>query len=73
MSSDRAGAGSVPEEHPDRLRWNAKYAGDFAPSGLRAEWCLGSGEPASLLPPDFTLIDQRDRGLRRQMLARRRA
>src|ERR1035441_5165179 len=32
MSSDRAGAGSGPDEHPDRLRWNAKYGGDFAPS-----------------------------------------
>jgi SAM-dependent methyltransferase len=32
MSSDRAGAGSGLDEHPDRLRWNAKYGGDFAPS-----------------------------------------
>jgi SAM-dependent methyltransferase len=23
---------SLPEDHPDRLRWNAKYAGGFVPS-----------------------------------------
>ena len=23
---------SLPEGHPDRLRWNAKYAGGFVPS-----------------------------------------
>jgi SAM-dependent methyltransferase len=40
---------------------------------LPAEWCLAPGEPASLLPPDFTLIDQREApGVRRQMLACRR-
>jgi len=43
---------------------------------LAAEWCLGPGEPASLLPPGFTLIDQSDvprpeQPMRRQMLARR--
>ena len=43
---------------------------------LAPEWCLGPGEPASLLPPDFTAIDQSDlpspeQPLRRQMLARR--
>jgi SAM-dependent methyltransferase len=45
---------------------------------LPPEWCLGPGEPASLLPPDFTLLDQSDvpgpeRPTRRQMLARRAA
>jgi SAM-dependent methyltransferase len=45
--------------------------------GLPPEWCLAPGEPASLLPPDFTLLDQRDlthrEGIpKRQMLARRR-
>ena len=41
--------------------------------GLPAEWCLAPGEPASLLPPDFTLADQGEApGVRRQMLARRR-
>jgi hypothetical protein len=38
---------------------------------LRAEWCLAPGEPASLLRPDFTLLDQHDRGSKRQLLARR--
>jgi Methyltransferase domain len=38
---------------------------------LPANWCLGPGEPASLLPPDFTLLDQHDRGSKRQLLARR--
>jgi SAM-dependent methyltransferase len=194
MSSDRAG--SRPDEHPDRLRWNAKYAGEFAPSftphplavralsmdlpdgpvaelacgpsgaallaaangrrvtavdvsdvalrmlgaaarrrgldqlitlvpadlaawrpaarscalvlctgfwaaevfaaavhavaagglvaweaftaearqsrpSLRPEWCLAPGEPASLLPQDFTLLDDHESGLKRQLLARR--
>src|ERR1035437_6033037 len=186
MSSDRAGAGSGPDEHPDRLRWNAKYGGDFAPSfaphplavralsmelpdgpgavlaaangrrvtavdvsevalgmlgdqarrrgldhlitlvpadlaawrpaarsyalvlctgfwaadvfaaaaravadgglvaweaftvearqsrpSLRPEWCLAPGEPASLLPRDFTLLEEHEHGLKRQLLARR--
>lgn len=44
--------------------------------GLPREWCLAPGEPASLLPPDFTVIDQSDvpsrqQPVRRQMLARR--
>jgi hypothetical protein len=38
---------------------------------LPADWCLATGEPASLLPPDFTLLDQHDRGQKRQLLARR--
>jgi len=68
-------------------------AGAVAPGGLLAweaytaearrtrpslppEWCLAPGEPASLLPPDFTLLDQSDvpsleQSVRRQMLARR--
>jgi SAM-dependent methyltransferase len=41
--------------------------------GLPAQWCLAPGEPASLLPPDFTIIDQAEvPGMRRRMLARRR-
>jgi len=42
---------------------------------LPAEWCLAPGEPASLLPPGFTLIDQSDPPgrERRQLLARRQA
>jgi SAM-dependent methyltransferase len=40
---------------------------------LPAGWCLAPGEPASLLPADFTLVDQGEvPGARRQMLARRR-
>ncbi len=43
---------------------------------LAPEWCLAPGEPASLLPPGFTLLDQRDapgpeHPVRRQLLARR--
>jgi SAM-dependent methyltransferase len=43
---------------------------------LSPDWCLHDGEPASLLPADFTVLDQRDlpdheSGARRQMLARR--
>jgi cyclopropane fatty-acyl-phospholipid synthase-like methyltransferase len=38
---------------------------------VQADWCLAPGEPASLLPPDFALLDQHERGLKRQLLARR--
>jgi SAM-dependent methyltransferase len=45
-------------------------------SHLPAEWCLDPGEPASLLPADFAVLDQHDlpdpqRGTKRQLLARR--
>jgi hypothetical protein len=43
----------------------------YSRPSLPAEWCLAPGEPASLLPPDFTLLDQHERGLKRQLLARR--
>jgi SAM-dependent methyltransferase len=44
---------------------------------LPREWCLGDGEPASLLPAGFAVLDQHDlpdheTGARRQLLARRR-
>jgi SAM-dependent methyltransferase len=58
------------------LAWAALTAGARrAHPDLSPEWCLAPGEPASLLPPDFTLIDQSDvpGRERRQMLARRRA
>jgi SAM-dependent methyltransferase len=44
-------------------------------TSLPAEWCLALGEPASLLPPGFTLIDQSEvpERERRQLLARRTA
>jgi SAM-dependent methyltransferase len=41
--------------------------------GLPPEFCVGPGEPASLLPADFTVIDQGDvpHRARRRLLARR--
>jgi SAM-dependent methyltransferase len=42
---------------------------------LLPDWCLAPGQPASLLPAGFTVLDQRDlpdRRGRRQLLARRR-
>jgi hypothetical protein len=41
--------------------------------GLPPEFCVGQGEPASLLPGDFTVIDQADvpHHARRRLLARR--
>ena len=38
---------------------------------LPPDWCLGDGEPASLLPAGFTVLDQHEAGARRQLLARR--
>jgi hypothetical protein len=42
---------------------------------LPAEWCVGPGEPASLLPPGFTVLSQQDAGPepppRRRLIARR--
>ena len=39
---------------------------------LPPEWCLAPGEPASVLPADFTVLDQHDEpGGKRQLLARR--
>jgi SAM-dependent methyltransferase len=43
---------------------------------LSPDWCLAPGEPASLLPAGFTMLDQQDRPdrqglMRRQLLARR--
>ena len=59
------------------LAWEAFTAeARLSRPSLPHEWCLAPGEPASLLPPAFTLLDQSDvpgpeRALRRQMLARR--
>ncbi|WUI01485.1 class I SAM-dependent methyltransferase [Spirillospora sp. NBC_00431] len=41
--------------------------------GLPAEWCLGAGEPASLLPRGFTVLHQSDDPAtgKRRILARR--
>jgi SAM-dependent methyltransferase len=38
---------------------------------LPAEWCLGPGEPATLLPADFAVLDMPDDGVKRHLLARR--
>ena len=39
--------------------------------GLDPAWCLAPGEPASLLPPGFTVLAQEDRpGATRRLLAR---
>jgi SAM-dependent methyltransferase len=43
---------------------------------LPADWCLGPGEPATLLPDDVTVLSQEDipgtgHGARRRLLARR--
>lgn len=36
-----------------------------------AWWCLRDGEPAALLPPDFTVVEQTEApGHRRQLIAR---
>lgn len=38
---------------------------------LHAEWCLGPGEPASLLPVGFTVLESEDFGSSRRLLAGR--
>ena len=56
------------------LAWEA-YAGDARRTrpGLPPEWCLQPGEPASLLPPGFSVLDQSEvpGRNRRRLLARR--
>jgi SAM-dependent methyltransferase len=59
------------------LAWQAFTAeARRARPGLCARWCLGPGEPASLLPDGFDVLDQRDQpghpsGTKRFLLARR--
>jgi SAM-dependent methyltransferase len=71
-----AAAGAVADG--GLLAWAALTAeARRAHPDLPPEWCLAPGEPASLLPPDFTLVEQADvpatgPPTRRQMLARRR-
>jgi SAM-dependent methyltransferase len=61
------------------LGWEAfTQAARSVRPGLPAVWCLGPGEPASLLPADFTVLDQHElpdsaRGAKRRLLARRSA
>lgn len=38
---------------------------------LPASWCLEPGEPATLLPPDFAVLDSVDVGVKRGLLTRR--
>jgi SAM-dependent methyltransferase len=53
------------------LAWEAftEEARRARPS-LPAEWCLGAGEPASLLPDGFTVLEQADDSGKRRFLAR---
>jgi hypothetical protein len=55
------------------LAWEAFTAeARRARPALPPDWCLAPGEPASLLPPGFTVLDQQDvPGDKRQLLARR--
>jgi SAM-dependent methyltransferase len=54
------------------LAWQAyTVAARSAHPSLRPEWCLAPGQPASLLPAGFTVIDTHDEDLTRQLLARR--
>jgi SAM-dependent methyltransferase len=56
------------------LGWEALTAGAWrGRPGLRPEWCLEPGEPASLLPAGFAVLDQHDapHGGKRLLLARR--
>ena len=54
------------------LAWQAyTVAARSAHPSLRPEWCLEPGQPASLLPADFSVIDTYDEDLTRQLLARR--
>ena len=69
-----AAAGAVADG--GLLAWEALTAeARRSRPGLPAQWCLAPGEPASLLPPGFTLLDQSEvpGRERRQMLARRAA
>jgi len=60
-----------------QLGWEAFTAeARRARPNLCPEWCLAPGEPASLLPAGFTVLDQHDLSdhgpsVRRQTLARR--
>jgi SAM-dependent methyltransferase len=55
------------------LAWEALTAGARrVRPALPPDWCLAPGEPATLLPADFTVLDQHDApGEKRQLLARR--
>jgi SAM-dependent methyltransferase len=60
-------AGAVP--NGGVLAWEAFTTGSRR---VRPAWCLRPGEPASLLPAGFTLVDQHDvPDAKRRLLARR--
>jgi SAM-dependent methyltransferase len=60
------------------LGWEAStVAARETRPGLNPAWCLGPGEPATLLPAGFDVLSQQDQpdpdhGARRRLLARRR-
>jgi hypothetical protein len=69
MPPDSTGARLVPDDQPDRVKWNAKYAAGYEPS-------FTPHPLAVRVPPGFTLLDQSDlpspeQPVRRQMLSRR--
>jgi hypothetical protein len=70
-------AAAVPAAAGGLLAWEAftTDARRVRPR-LPAQWCLAAGEPAALLPADFTLLEQHDLpdspgGPRRRIVARR--
>ena len=68
-------AGAAAVSPGGLLGWEAFTAeARRARPGLRAQWCLGPGEPAALLPTGFAVLSQEDidgrRGPRRALLAR---
>ena len=69
----RAAAGAVADG--GLLAWEALTAeARWRHPGLPPEFCVGPGEPASLLPPDYAVLDQSEvPGRDRRLLARRRA
>jgi SAM-dependent methyltransferase len=70
-------AGAAAVSPGGLLGWEAfTAAARSARPGLCAQWCLGPGEPADLLPAGFAVLSQEDidgghRGARRRLLARR--
>jgi len=72
VAAFRAAAAAVADG--GLLAWEALTAdARLTHSGLPPEWCLAPGEPASLLPPGFSVLDQSEvpGRNRRRMLARR--
>ena len=57
MSPDSAGAGLVPSGHPDRIRWNARYAAGFVPSFSPHPLAARVFGPLALDLPDGPVAD----------------